>query len=228
MHYIDLEFRSVVQIRLFDTDPDRYGSIEPSRHVKKSRLDLMEFKPFTTCELHVNPERNLHSAPSLKTYTWRRRLVSWFFTISVCYAFLMVSGRLRAPDLQGEAPDFTLVALDESRYTLRSLRGRPVVLNFWATWCGPCRFELPMLQRWASAHPEVMTLGIAVDRDRAAVRRFFTDQRSTYPILWDHARVQDAYKVTTLPTTIVLNAEGKIVGAHTGILFGPELDLLLL
>ena len=175
----------------------------------------------------MNSKRPLHTTSSPPAYTWKRRLISWTFTLSVCYAFLVVSGRLRAPDLQGEAPNFTLTALDGSQYTLRSLRGRPVVLNFWATWCGPCRFELPMLQRWAHAHPEVITLGIAVDSDRATVERFFTNQRFNYPILWDHARVQDAYKVTTLPTTIVINAEGKIVGAHTGILLGPELDLLL-
>ena len=159
--------------------------------------------------------------------TWGRHLKSWVSTLIVCAIFLAVVGRLRAPALDGEAPDFTLTALDGSRHTLKSLRGRPVVLNFWATWCGPCRLELPLLARWARAHPDVVTLGIAVDRDRTTVERFFKDRRSPYPILWDHARVQEAYEVTTLPTTVVIDKTGVVKGAHTGILLGPELDVLL-
>ena len=102
------------------------------------------------------------------------------------------------------------------------------LINFWATWCGPCRFELPMLARWARAHPDVVVLGVAVDRDRRAVERFCADRDLPYPILWDSRGVQERYKVTTLPTTVVIDEAGRVKGAHTGIVFGPELDLLLL
>ena len=138
-----------------------------------------------------------------------------------------MSGRLRAPDLNGMAPHFSLVSLEGKRYTLDELKGQTVVINFWATWCGPCRFELPFLAHWAQSHPKVTVLGISEDRELETLHSFFKDRQMTYPIIWDQAHIREAYKVTTLPTTVVIGPDGQIVGAHTGVLFGPELDLIL-
>lgn len=153
---------------------------------------------------HLNTTASHPSPSSARRETWRGRSLSWLVTLGLCVAVLVVGGRLRAPNVEGEAPGFTLTSLDGARHSLESLRGKRVVLNFWATWCGPCRFELPMLARWARAHPDVVVLGVAVDRDRRAVERFCADRDLPYPILWDSRGVQARYQVTTLPTTVVI------------------------
>jgi len=158
---------------------------------------------------------------------WVGSAASWVGTLILIAALMVVAGRLRAPDLEGAAPPFALTALDGSEVTLSSLHDQTVVLNFWATWCGPCRLEMPMLARWSRAHPDVAVLGIAVDDQIGPVRAFVRDRDVPYPVLWDDARVQAAYEVTTLPTTVVIGPDGRVSGAHTGLVLGPELDLLL-
>ena len=159
--------------------------------------------------------------------SWWAVITSWGITCLLLIATLMVAGRLRAPDLEGTAPHFSLTALDGTQYTLADLKGRTIVLNFWATWCGPCRFELPMLARWSRSHPDVVMLGVAVDHQIERLRSFVRDQDLPYPIVWDDAHVMNAYGIKTLPTTVVIGPDLNIEAAHTGILFGPELDFML-
>jgi thiol-disulfide isomerase/thioredoxin len=138
-----------------------------------------------------------------------------------------VVGRLRAPVQFGAAPPFELVDLEGQTVSLKSLRGRPVVLNFWATWCGPCRAEMPMLAAWARSHPDAVVLGISVDRDPEAVRRLVPTLDVPYRILLDSRHeVATAYGVDTYPTTFRLDENGQILGSHTGVVFGPQIDLM--
>ena len=182
--------------------------------------------PMTTHSITSPPTKHAYDDAS-KARRWWSALGSWFITLFICFVFLIINGRIRAPELRGLAPLFTLKSVEGERYNLSELKGRTVVLNFWATWCGPCRFELPFLARWATSHPDVLVLGIAVDRELESVRAFLNKKKVTYPMLWDHAHVQRAYSVTTLPTTVVIGPDGAVEGAHTGVIFGPELDLLL-
>ncbi|MFT4628733.1 MAG: thiol-disulfide isomerase/thioredoxin [Myxococcota bacterium] len=161
---------------------------------------------------------------------WRRHLgtvLSWGGTLVLVAVVLVVAGRMRAPTLDGSAPGFALTTLDGTRVDLADLRGQTVVVNFWATWCGPCRMEMPMLARWTRAHPDVTVLGVAVDDNIGPVRAFVRDRDLPYAVLWDDAGVQSAYGVRTLPTTVVIGPDGTVAGAHTGIVLGPELDLML-
>lgn len=135
-------------------------------------------------------------------------------------------GQLRAPDLPDAAPDFSLVALDGTRWTLSELRGRTVVLNFWATWCGPCRIEAPAFSSFSANNPDIPVLGIAMDGTPATLQKAAADLGITYPVLPVDAATQRAYGVTTLPTTVVVGPDGGVEAVHSGLMLGAHLELL--
>jgi peroxiredoxin len=124
------------------------------------------------------------------------------------------------------APDFDLPATEGAAVRLFDLRGRPVLLNFWATWCGPCRQELPALQTTFQAHAGDLTiLGINVRESPDQVTRFATDLDLTLPLLLDQeGRVSDAYQVRGLPTSLFIDRNGLIVARHVGPLDQATLD----
>lgn len=136
-----------------------------------------------------------------------------------------VVGRLRAPDLPEFAPDFALTTLDGQRVVLSELRGKVVVLNFWATWCAPCRVEIPAFSRFAEAHPDVVVLGIATDGSEAELRIAGPALGIRYPIARADAATVTAYGISTLPTTVVVDADGRVHTAHSGIMLDPQLAL---
>jgi peroxiredoxin len=116
------------------------------------------------------------------------------------------------------APDFTLTALDGQSLHLAALKGKPVVLDFWATWCPPCRKLLPSIQK---LHDEmgdkVAVIGVN-DEDRATVQRFVADNHVTVPqaLDTDHA-VSAAYGVQGIPFTVFIDKDGNIAAVHEGI-----------
>lgn len=117
----------------------------------------------------------------------------------------------------GQAPDFQLQDLAGGTATLAEYRGRTVVLNFWATWCAPCRAEIPELTAWAAANPEVPVVGVVVpsnegDRLAMIVERF----RPGYRILVADEATQRAYGVSVFPTTVVVGPDGQILARHEG------------
>jgi thiol-disulfide isomerase/thioredoxin len=111
------------------------------------------------------------------------------------------------------APDFTLTALDGPTVTLSGLRGRWVIINFWATWCPPCVAEMPALQRIAVSEADRLTvLGINMREDEPAVRDFIDANAITYPILLRPGdRVVIDYQVIGLPQTLVVDPAGEVV-----------------
>lgn len=136
-------------------------------------------------------------------------------------------GRWRGPELSDLAPPFVLRDLAGKPVELASFRGRPVVLNFWATWCMPCRIETPAFARFASRHPEVAVIGIAADGSRDEVRSAAKRFGATYPVLLGNAQTLKAYRVTTFPTTVVVDAQGRVRSTHTGMMLDPHLELAL-
>ena len=125
------------------------------------------------------------------------------------------------------APDFELAVLDGERVRLSQLRGQAVVLNFWAAWCGPCRAEVPQLTRFADQNPDVAVFGIATDGQPAELRAAVKKLGMGYPVLIADRSTVEAYRVTTLPTTVFVDAEGSVSGAHTGMLTLPQLELMV-
>jgi thiol-disulfide isomerase/thioredoxin len=132
-------------------------------------------------------------------------------------------GLWRAPDLPKEAPGFVLQDLDGEPVALDSFKGRPVVLNFWATWCGPCRTEIPSFVEFAEENPDIVVLGVAVDGSSSELKAAAKQLGITYPVLLATQEIKTAYGVSTLPTTVVIDPEGEVSTAHTGMMFGPQL-----
>jgi len=139
---------------------------------------------------------------------------------------VQVLGWLRAPDLPHTAPAFALRDLDGRVVSLEEHAGRTVVLNFWATWCGPCRVEIPSFSAYARAHPEVVVLGIAADGPASKLRAFARQHDMAYPVLQGDARVLADYGVTSFPTTVVVRPDGTVKHAHVGPLLRPQLAWL--
>ena len=129
----------------------------------------------------------------------------------------------------GLSPDFSLTALDGSTFTLSETRGRPVVLNFWATWCPPCRAEMPAIQsRAAEWGDDLLVVGIEVGEPPDEVQAFVDRFGLTFPIVLDrNGKVSRRYLVQGLPTTVVLDAEGIVQARHVGAMTARDLDRYL-
>jgi thiol-disulfide isomerase/thioredoxin len=113
-----------------------------------------------------------------------------------------------------QAPDFVLSDMDGREYRLRAFRGKVLIVNFWATWCPPCRAEMPSMQRaWEQLKREgILLLAINVGEDRDAVFRFGADYPVDFPLLLDSdAKVAEAWPMQGLPTTFVVDPQGRLV-----------------
>ncbi len=120
-----------------------------------------------------------------------------------------------APQPGYRAPGFSLRTLDGETLSLSELRGRTVVLNFWATWCPPCRAEMPAFQRLYARYVDrgLMVIGVnaTLGDDLAAVFAFRQQYQLTFPILLDeNGQVNRSYRVTALPTTFFIDSNGII------------------
>lgn len=112
------------------------------------------------------------------------------------------------------APDFTLTGLDGKTYTLSELKGKPVMVNFWGTWCEPCVREMPAMQRQYDKWKDkgLVVLALNLDESKVTVQSFVRQYGLTFPVLFDkELRMRDRYAVRSYPTTFFVDSEGKIV-----------------
>ena len=147
--------------------------------------------------------------------------------------------RLRGSPLVGhQAPELRFQILangstlgDDGPLSIRELRGRPVLLDFWATWCKPCREEAPIMdaaaRRWRDQG--LVVLGVSTDAPNEADPGGFALRAGlSYPIVRDASgHAPGAYAVDALPTLIVVSRTGTIVAVRTGLTDGDELDRLI-
>jgi len=128
---------------------------------------------------------------------------------------------VRNPD---PAPDFQAKDLDGNALSLAPFHGKVVLLNFWATWCGPCRAEIPSLVELQKRYKERMQIiGIADDDDPESVKQVIESESINYPVAMNTDEIRIAYGgIFALPTLFVINTEGRIVQKHVG-LFNPAL-----
>lgn len=124
-----------------------------------------------------------------------------------------------------EAPDFTLPQLGGGQQSLAALRGKPVIVDFWATWCAPCEKSIPVLVAFHEKYAgRVHVLGVSVDWDREAVAPFAREHGMRYPVLFGDESLALDYGAPGFPALFVIDAEGKIAEAHVGVATLPELE----
>jgi cytochrome c biogenesis protein CcmG/thiol:disulfide interchange protein DsbE len=132
-------------------------------------------------------------------------------------------------NVQGvHAPDFTLTALDGSRVKLSEFQGKAILLNFWATWCSPCRVEMPWFADLQKQYGKdgLVVLGVAMDDSEPAnIAKFANELGVNYPVLLGTNQVSDDYgDVQYLPTTFYIGRDGTIVDKMTGLLDRKDIE----
>jgi len=154
-------------------------------------------------------------------------------TAFVFLVFVWQSREEESPDTGGTtseskeqiAPDFSLMSFDGRDIKLSDLRGKPVVLNFWASWCGPCRLELPLLEKMWQRYKDngVVFLGVNIMDIEDEARVFIKNFRLSYTNLQNPpGDVASKYGVAVLPVTFFIDKEGKIRGKNFGGFLGKE------
>lgn len=131
-------------------------------------------------------------------------------------------------ELPDELPRFTLADLEGTDRALTSFAGEPLVINFWATWCAPCRREIPRLKEFKIANEGFEVIGIAVDY-RDAVLEYAEEMEFNYPVLVGQSDAMNAaagfgVDVLALPFTVFTDADGAVLGVHTGEVHPMHLD----
>lgn len=112
------------------------------------------------------------------------------------------------------APDFDLAAPDGNRHSLEAMRGKPVIVNFWATWCPPCQAEMPSMQRaWEQVRDEgILMVAINVGEDADTIGKFTDRLPVEFPLPMDlDSKVAQRWPMTGLPTTFVVDPDGRLV-----------------
>ncbi|MCB1691586.1 MAG: TlpA family protein disulfide reductase [Pseudomonadales bacterium] len=123
------------------------------------------------------------------------------------------------------APDFTLKSTKGENLRLKEYRGKVVLLNFWASWCGPCRQEMPVLERIRSRYEPlgVVVLGVNVDSDEGKALAIAKDAGVNFPLLLDTGQgVSEAYDVSAMPFTVLVDRDGNVSWIHKGYNAGDE------
>lgn len=117
------------------------------------------------------------------------------------------------------APNFVLQSVDGDRIELKDLKGKGVFLNFWGTWCGPCKQEFPYMANQYEVFKDrgVEIVAVNVAESKIAVKNFMESYGVNFPVAMDKDRqVTDAYDIGQLPTTLLLNPEGKVIKVIKG------------
>ncbi len=132
------------------------------------------------------------------------------------------------PNMAATLPEFSLGNLAGEPQSIRSWPGKPLLINFWATWCGPCLREIPMLKELQTGRPDLKVVGIAIDR-RDAVVEFAAKMDFNYAILIGQSEAWEAaaalgVNIYALPFTVFAAADGTLLGAHMGELHAEHLD----
>lgn len=152
---------------------------------------------------------------------------AFFLNIILSILFLQVAQAqqsLTALKNPSAAPPLILRDMDGVKHDIRDYRGRPVIINFWATWCPPCRRELPSMNRaWKKLKEEgIVMLAVDVGEDEDTIFTFMADYPIDFSVLLDsEGKVSEAWPVRGLPTTFVLDGQGRLVYRAIG---GREWD----
>ena len=129
----------------------------------------------------------------------------------------------------GPAPAFTLASRAGQDVSLTQYKGNVVMINFWASWCGPCRQEMPLLESIYKKYNKLgfTMLGVNVEPDSNAANEWLKQTPVSFPILYDkESKVSKAYDVATMPSTVIIDRSGKVRMLHRGYKPGDENDYM--
>lgn len=123
------------------------------------------------------------------------------------------------------APDFTLLSSTGENVRLAEMRGQVVMLNFWASWCGPCRKEMPLLDEMSKRYSAAgfVLYGVNVEEDNTDAKKLIKDLGVSFPILYDtESKASSLYNVDAMPTTVLIDKKGEIRFVNRGYKAGDE------
>ena len=123
------------------------------------------------------------------------------------------------------APAFTLQSTDGQQVSLAQFKGDVVMINFWASWCGPCRQEMPLLDSIYRKYKDMgfELIGVNVEPDAKSANAWLKATPVTYPVLYDpQSKVSQLYQVQAMPTTVIIDRTGTVRFLHRGYLPGDE------
>jgi thiol-disulfide isomerase/thioredoxin len=149
----------------------------------------------------------------------KQPLLLLFLALSLAagLAFLRVSGAPSAASLK-TAPEFNVTAINGEKLSLEGMRGKVVLLDFWATWCGPCRREMPVVKKLWQKHSKdnFVIIGVSLDRDREDLDAYLKREAIGWPQYfdgggWDN-KISRLYNVSGIPYTVLLDQNGEIRG----------------
>ncbi len=152
------------------------------------------------------------------------KLASLIATACLCMPIL--SHAVAVADV---APDFTLKSLDGKNTRLKEYRGQVVLINFWASWCGPCRQEMPLLEKIDKRYRDAgfTVLGVNVEGKAGPAQEIATKTGVTFPVLVDEGqKVSEMYTVQAMPSSVVIDRDGVIRYVHLGYKPGDEAKYL--
>jgi cytochrome c biogenesis protein CcmG/thiol:disulfide interchange protein DsbE len=134
-------------------------------------------------------------------------------------------GHNEAALLNKPAPEFSLKTLAGDAISTKDFRGKKkLVVSFWASWCGPCRMELPELEAFYEKYHAEGTfevLAISTDEDPKEAERYVRESKLSFPVLWDeNGKTEDAFRVESIPKLFVIDENGKVIFAEDGYEFG--------
>lgn len=132
--------------------------------------------------------------------------------ILVWAVVLLLPAWLSAKEVSGQAPDFTLKSRSGENVRLAEQRGQVVMINFWASWCGPCREEMPHLEAIYQEYMDYgfILLGVNVDEKSELAERFLAQVPVSFPVLFDpSSSVSQLYKIDAMPTTMLIDRDGN-------------------
>jgi thiol-disulfide isomerase/thioredoxin len=144
-----------------------------------------------------------------------------FFVRSSLLALLFFAATANA----NPAPDFTLKSNSDQNIRLAEQRGKVVMLNFWASWCGPCRKEMPLLDEMHTRYNKagLELYGVNVEQNTDDAEKLLKELGTGFPILWDRdSKVSKLYQVNAMPTTIMIDKDGKVRYVNRGYKAGDE------
>jgi thiol-disulfide isomerase/thioredoxin len=155
--------------------------------------------------------------PSLRS--WAARAARGLDVLAVVVVLVAVARFVVLPRIHHDvvqAPPVSVAILDGGRYDLEQRRGRIVFLDFWATWCDPCRASIPLVQHFRRAHPGVDVISIDVGEIPATVRPFAEHFKMTDVALDPDMTVSRAFGITGFPTLFAIDGTGRVVGRWIG------------